>query len=165
MRTKPKLIVVICLLVTAWLGVCCDSEAAKRKEPVTLTAEGENLLASYSEMLASLKAEVVAALPAIDEKKKASFMKARATLDSLKAPGEKAAANERTKHKALKEQAEADALAAARAILTDVDGFLADDKLDAQLMKVAILTHATPRGLAEFAQQGTKEKALLDKLF
>jgi hypothetical protein len=163
--TKPKYSSVLCLLVAAWLGVCRDSEAAKRKEPVTLTAEGEKLLASYSEMLASLRAEVVAALPAIDEKKKASFMKARATLDSLKAPGEKAAASERTKYNALKEQAEADALAAARAILTDVNGFLTDDKLDAQLMKVAILTHATPRGLAEFAQQGAKEKALLDKLF
>ena len=32
-------------------------------------------------------------------------------------------------------------------------------------MKVAILRHATPRGLAEFAQQGSEEKALLDTLF
>ena len=38
------------------------------------------------------------------------------------------------------------------------------DKLDAKLVKCAVLTEATPRGLAEFGQQGKEREALVEKL-
>ena len=53
---------------------------------------------------------------------------------------------------------------AAKPLLADVEGFLASDKLDARLVKCAVLANATPRGLAEFAQQGEKEAKLVDRL-
>ncbi len=45
-----------------------------------------------------------------------------------------------------------------------LDPFLTSDKLDAQLVPCAVLTEATPRGLAEFAQQGAAQQALVEKL-
>lgn len=61
-------------------------------------------------------------------------------------------------------QARTDELTAAKALLTDLDTFLATDKMDASLIKCAVLAHATPRGLAEFAQQGEEQAALVEKL-
>ena len=55
-------------------------------------------------------------------------------------------------------------MTATRAILADVDKFLASDALDAQLIKCTLLASATPRGLAEFAQRGKKQEALVGKL-
>jgi len=43
---------------------------------VPLTAQGEKPLATYAEMLASLKAEITASVPGIDEKKSAAFLAA-----------------------------------------------------------------------------------------
>ena len=45
-----------------------------------------------------------------------------------------------------------------------LNSFLAGDKLDAKLVKYVVLCEATPRGLAEFAQQGAEQAALVDKL-
>ena len=42
--------------------------------------------------------------------------------------------------------------------------FLASDALDAQLVKFVILHEGTPRGLAEFAQQGREHWGLIEKL-
>jgi hypothetical protein len=42
--------------------------------------------------------------------------------------------------------------------------FLASDKLDAAFAKYVVLTQATPRGLAEFAQQGAEQAALVEKV-
>ena len=53
---------------------------------------------------------------------------------------------------------------AARVIIRDIEPFLASDKLDAKLVKAAVLAHATPRGLAEFAQQSKEKEALVEKL-
>jgi hypothetical protein len=61
-------------------------------------------------------------------------------------------------------QARTDDLIAAKALLTDLEPFLASDKLDATLVKCTVLAEATPRGLAEFAQQGKEQEALVDKL-
>ncbi len=46
----------------------------------------------------------------------------------------------------------------------DLEQFLTSDKLDAQLVKFALISQATPRGLAGFAQQGAEQKSLVDKL-
>lgn len=61
-------------------------------------------------------------------------------------------------------QAQSNELMAAKVILTKVEPFLASDKLDAKLVKCAVLANATPRGLAEFAQQGKEQEALAGKL-
>ena len=53
---------------------------------------------------------------------------------------------------------------AATAILSTMESVLASDKLDAKLVKCAVLAEATPRGLAEFAQQGKVQEALVEKL-
>jgi formylglycine-generating enzyme required for sulfatase activity len=45
-----------------------------------------------------------------------------------------------------------------------LDKFLASDALDAKLVKYVVLHEATPRGLAEFAQQGKEQAGLVDKL-
>jgi hypothetical protein len=61
-------------------------------------------------------------------------------------------------------EAEANELKAAKAMMTDVMPFLSSDKLDAKLVKCAVLAQATPKGLAGFAQQGKEQEALLEKL-
>jgi hypothetical protein len=61
-------------------------------------------------------------------------------------------------------QARTNEFSAAKVLLTAMESFLSSDKLDAHLMRCAILTHATPRGLAEFAQQGNEQAALVEKL-
>jgi hypothetical protein len=61
-------------------------------------------------------------------------------------------------------QAQSNELGTSKAFLTDLDSFLANDKLDAKLVKCAVLANATPRGLAEFAQQGKEQEALVEKL-
>lgn len=45
-----------------------------------------------------------------------------------------------------------------------VNAFLNSDALDAKLAKFAVLHEATPRGLAEFAQQGKEQAAMIDQL-
>ena len=61
-------------------------------------------------------------------------------------------------------KARANELAAAKALLAEVEPFLSSDKLDAKLVKAAVLAEATPHGLAEFAQQGKEQEALVEKL-
>ena len=61
-------------------------------------------------------------------------------------------------------QARAAESAAAKAILSKLDPFITGDKLDAKLVKAAVLADATPRGLAEFAQQGAAQSAMIDAL-
>ncbi|MCX7010687.1 MAG: hypothetical protein NTY53_26155 [Kiritimatiellaeota bacterium] len=61
-------------------------------------------------------------------------------------------------------QAQANELSAVKALLADFEPFLASDKLDAKLVKCAVLAEATPRGLAAFAQQGPAQAALVEKL-
>jgi len=45
-----------------------------------------------------------------------------------------------------------------------VDKFLASDALDAKLAKYVVLLEATPAGLAEFAQQGKAQAALVERM-
>ena len=50
-----------------------------------LTAAGEKFLGRYSEMLTALRAEIGKALPAIGEKEKDAFLKARAASKAAEA--------------------------------------------------------------------------------
>ncbi len=61
-------------------------------------------------------------------------------------------------------KARANELAAVNAVLAAAGPFLSGDKLDAKLAKGSILAEATPQGLAEFAQKGKPQEALVEKL-
>ncbi len=62
-------------------------------------------------------------------------------------------------------KARAEELAAAKSLLADLAPVLSSDKMDAKLAKCEALAHATPHGLAAFAQQGPDQAALVDELF
>ncbi|MEO1843795.1 MAG: hypothetical protein ABGZ37_05905 [Akkermansiaceae bacterium] len=130
-----------------------------------LTEQGQALEKQYSEQLDAIQKEIAPELPAVDETKKAAFESARAELGALKAPREDDGEAVHKAYQAAKPLAEAKALDSARPLIADLAALLSSDKLDSKLMKAAILRHGTPRGLAEFAQQGAAHKALLDKLF
>ena len=139
---------------------------ARQKAPVPqLSEHGQQLAAEYTRQLETLSAEIKAKLPNVDADKKAAFEKARGVVSNLKAPGEAAGPEVAAAYQVAKASAEANALTTARAVLADLTPLLASDALDAKLVKAAILRHGTPAGLAEFAQQSEKHKALLDKLF
>lgn len=53
---------------------------------------------------------------------------------------------------------------AAQGLLAAADPFLSSAGLDARLVECAVLAHATPRGLAEFAQQGREQETLVESL-
>ncbi len=53
---------------------------------------------------------------------------------------------------------------AAQSLMAELSSALATDKLDTKLIKATVLATATPRGLAEYAQQGPDEAGLIDKL-
>jgi hypothetical protein len=131
---------------------------------VELTPRGKELLEAYSDMLSKLKAQIAASVPAVDEQKRAAFLAARTARDRVQPPKEGDTPDVVARNKQMKEEADADALKAARAVLADVTGFLAGDALDPQLVRCSLIANAAPRGLAEFAQKGEKEKALVDRL-
>jgi len=87
----------------------------------------------------------------------------QALLDAAKADEAKYTEVKKAAQAAL-DDAVAKELKAAKDIITDVMPFLSSDKLDAKLVKCAVLSEATPNGLAEFAQQGKDHEALLEKL-
>lgn len=62
-------------------------------------------------------------------------------------------------------KARAEELAVATSLLADLAPVLSTGKWDPKLAKCAALTHATPGGLAAFAQQGSEQAALVDELF
>lgn len=154
------------IICVGGLAVCLALPSAAKQGPEPeLNAQGEQLRIAYANELASLSAEVSAALPEVDAQKKAVFLEARAELAGLRAPAEDAPPDQQTAYQSAKSAAEAKALDAARALHTDVLPLLTNDSLDVKLMKIAILRHGTPAGLAEFAQQSEAHKALLDSLF
>ncbi len=151
------------MLLAGLIACGPKAEAAPRPATASLTAEGEKLAANYAGMLESLRAEIVQALPGIDEAKKTAFLAARAEYSGLKAPTDKSPDAKRKYTEALA-QADENALRMAKEILASIDGFLASDALDGPLMRAAILSRGTPQGLAEFAQQGEAEAKLIEKL-
>jgi len=140
-------------------------EASGQVSAGGLTKQGQKLEAKYQGMLDELKKEVLAALPELDAKKVDEFLGFHKTVSGLAAPGKDAAPDAFKKYKEERSRAESNALVSARSILPQIDGFLASDKLDDKLMQIAVITDATPKGLAEFAQQGQEEEGLIDKLF
>jgi hypothetical protein len=139
--------------------------AAKEQEEVPLTARGKELLGKYTTELEALRAGVVAALPTVDAAKKTRFLEGRAKWNGLANANTETPAAERKAQDDLREKTQSEAIDAAGALLADLAPVLSSNALDPKLMRIAILTDATPRGLAEFAQQGVAEEKLLETLF
>lgn len=87
----------------------------------------------------------------------------QAALDAAKADEPKHIQAHKAAQTAL-DDATANELKAAKDLLAGVEPFLASDKLDAKLVKCAVLSDATPKGLAEFAQQGKERESMVEKL-
>jgi len=179
MKTKTGICVALIAMMIGTTSVWAAGKPAGDRKPVAaneLTAAGQRLLTRYSTQLDALQNEILQSLPSIDRQQQADFLnayqdEAAATAAELKA----LRAQERAKDKAAAAAAyaaakETRALAAARAktlataMLIRLKTFLASDTLDAQLAKYGVLAAATPRGLAEFAQQGKEHQALIEKL-
>lgn len=167
------------VLIALCLGAFC-AMANRKPEPivVSLNGEGERLATRYADVLKSLQAQIGTSLPALSEQKRSAFMKAcgdemlaaSALSKAQSAAGAKNAKNKEELARALKAaqeafaKAQADSTLPTQAVLAEVEPLLSNDKLDAMLVKCAVLAHATPRGLAEFAQQGKEQQDLVERL-
>jgi len=116
---------------------------------------------------ATTEAERKAAQETIDAQTK----RRDAGIEALKTREANLAAAKEEESKLIKERdAAQEALAEAEAqtmkALKDMglEAFLASDKLDAELAKYVVLSEATPRGLAIFAQEGETQEKLIGKL-
>lgn len=138
---------------------------AKDQDHLPLSARGEELLAQYTKQLADLQAEVVAALPPIDEAKKTRFMELRAAWNEMQPVSDDTPPEEKKSLEQRAERVQAELMTAAEGLLADLAPTLSSDALDSKLMRIAMLVHGTPRGFAEFAQRGVDEAQLLDRLF
>ena len=170
-------IITVRLLAAIAIGLS-SAIAAKPEQAaaVPLTEAGQKLEAKYAAMLKALEEEIATALPKIEGAQQAAFLKAyEAEAAATTADRNAMHAQNKSKDKAeaakagasAKEalaRALANAQAPAQAVLAQLNPFLTSDKLDAQLVKLVVLAEATPRGLAEFAQQGKEQEALLEKL-
>lgn len=143
----------------------CQLAVAKEQAEIPLNPRGTELLEKYTKELESLRAEVVAALPAVDAAKKARFLEVRAKWNGLAEANDETSPIEKKAMDELREQTQAESMEAAEALLVDLAPVLSSTALDPKLMRIAILTDATPRGFAEFAQGGADKEKLLETLF
>jgi hypothetical protein len=181
MKQNRNLKPAACLMAALIAGLApAPSSAAPKKAkaaPETpLTAGGEELQAKYAAMLAALQAEITQALPAVEPGVQTAFVKAyqdeavamaaevKTMQAKAKSKDKEAAAKAHTAAVETRTSAAAAAQAPAKAVLAGLGKFLASDQLDARLVKHAVLAGATPRGLAEFSQQGKEHESLVDKL-
>jgi hypothetical protein len=163
MKTQrfPALLSTCLLLATA-----IESFAAKTEEAqMPLSSQGNQLLEKYTKELESLRTEIKSAVPAVDEAKKARFLEIRTKWNAIRENGKETPPAEVKANDELAAQLQTEAMESAGELLDGLKPFLSSDALDSKLMRVAILAHATPRGLAEFAQQGPDKEKLLETLF
>lgn len=147
-------------------AILCPLAATANAAPgIPLTAKGNQLLDKYTKELETLRAEVKAAVPAVDEAKKARFLETRAKWQAIPANDKKTPPAEAKANDDLAEQLQTQSMEAAGELLTELRPFLSSDALDSKLMRIAVLTHGTPRGLAEFGQQGAAKEKLLESFF
>ncbi|MDC0302736.1 hypothetical protein OAL23_01060 [bacterium] len=142
--------------------------AAGKEEPVSLTPEGKKLEAHYLKMQADLKEAITKLEPKVDEKKKAEFTRQFGALENVTPITKTVMAKEVSVkygpgNPAFAEK-QIEVLAAARAVMKDLETFLTGENELATMAKFALLTDATPKGLAGFSQKGEEEKALIDQL-
>ena len=160
--THPLLSISVLLLAAT---VNPLASAASKEPEIPLTARGAECLATYTRQLETLRAEVVAGLPAVDEGKKTRFLANRKMWNELPRAGEDMPLDQRKAREEAEEKTRIEAMGLASELLADLAPVLSSDALDSKLMRIAILTHGTPHGLAEFAQQGDQQEKLLASLF
>lgn len=165
MNLPSKVMAAIVLAASCWAATSGQRALAKDEAVIPLSARGEELLGQYTKQLATLRAEVVASLPAIDEAKKARFMELRAEWNKTPAVTSDTPPSEQKSLEQKIERIQSELLVAGEALLADLAPVLSSGALDSKLMPIAILTHGTPRGFAEFAQQGADKEKLLEQLF
>lgn len=165
MTMKQRWVQTLRMVFACGLMAAMASPAMAKQAPEPeLLANGEQIRVGYAQMLETLSKQVAAELPSVDAQKKEAFLQARTDLAGLTEPEEGVNPKAFEAYRVAKPAAEAKVLNAARIILADALPLLTDDKLDATLMKIAILRHGTPAGLAEFAQQSDEHKVLIDNL-
>lgn len=154
------------LAILPLLAVAVSSFAkTKEKEEIPLTPKGQELHKKYTKQLETLRAEVIAALPPVNDAKKARFLDVRAKWNGIAISNKESTPAEKKAQEDLREKTQTEAMDATGALLSDLAPVLSSGSLDPKLMRIAILTHGTPYGLAEFAQQGADEEKMLEKLF
>ncbi len=136
-----------------WIGGAETGIAKAQADLKKATTDAEREAAQKD--LANWEANKADGLKALAER--------QAALDKAIAEGANAAQVDKDAQAALAE-ARANEITAARALLAQADSILSNDNLDATLVKCSVLTNATPRGLAEFAQQGPEQAALVEQL-
>jgi len=151
------------IFVSALLALSSLPLFAAKTEEIPLTAKGKELEAKYAKQLETLRKEVIEALPAVDPAKKARFLELRKQWDEMASPNENTPPAERKALEELEQKVQTESMNVAGQIFTDLDSTLSSDALDAKLMRIAVINHGTPRGFAEFAQQGAAEEKLLEE--
>ncbi len=136
-----------------WIGGAVKGIAAAEAAIKKAKSDGEREAAQKE--LAKWQANKEEGLKALKERQ-AALDKARANEPALQQAN--AAAN------AALAAAKANELAISKALLLKAAPFISSDKLDARLVRCAVLANATPRGLAEFAQQGTAQREQVERL-
>ncbi len=176
MKTK-RIRGIFVALIAVLIGTSSVWAARKKAAPQTpLTERGQKLEALYAGQLEKLRAQIIKALPKIDGQRKAAFLKAyreeaaatAAHLNALRGQDRKPSGHSSKKvFEAAGEKlqrAKKSAAPPAKAMLARLQKFLAGDRLDGELAKCMVLAGATPRGLAEFAQQGKEHEKLIETL-
>ncbi len=136
-----------------WLGGAAKGIAAAEAALKSATTDAQREAANKD--LAKWQADKEAGLKALAERQEV-LDKAKADEPQLTKANDAA--------KAALAAASAAEMSAVKALLADVDAVVANDKLDAKLVRCVVLSEATPRALAEFAQQGAAQRALVEKL-
>ena len=157
------------LLLLAFLSCLLfgTTPAISKQPKAGLSAKGEQFLAEYTEVLESLKKEIAAATPSLDERKKAAFIASHGEIEKLpKLPnpqGLKIAPVTFCVGNPAYAEAQSKALMAAREVLKEAGPFLGGQELHAKLAKCALLTTGA-REMAAFASRGEEEKSYVDLL-
>jgi len=136
-----------------WLGGAAKGIAAAEAALKKATTDAERAAANKD--LAKWQANREDGLKALAER--------QAALTAAKQDEPRLAAARQAAQAALV-KAQADESAAASVALQDAESFLNGDQLDAKLVRCAVLTHATPAGLAKFAAQRPERAATVDRL-
>ena len=156
------------------LGLTTSIVVSAKPALVSLTPEGEKLEAHYSKMLEDLKKEIVCLVPKVDEKVKANFTEQLTALRKVPpiTKNVKDHIAKTVREVTLKcdpgnpafVEKQKEVLLSARAVFKNSDVFLSDERHYEKMAKFAFLSHATPNRLAEFAQKGEEERALIGDL-
>ncbi len=148
----------VLLTVSAVLVLASPIVAMPRKQapkPVVLTSKGKKLMAHYAAILKRLRGEISSALPHVDPGMVHPFM------DAYKAEGLHRPYLT-TDHAFIKGIAQCQSIGAP--ILSVVDRFLSSSRWDNKLAEASIISDATPKRLAAFAQKSPADERLINTL-